>query len=253
MRGLGAADLAELTQPYRRKLACGDGALFPLETIPIIAFESEKVYRVCLKDSIIFMIIMSPQEKRLTSWPVLTENHTTYPSAKRSQSVKETAERLQLQHRNLWEDFTPIYKSINSSYTMAHSNTATFPVVMIKIKSTDRLQESKPKITTASHKNIVCLLATFYHEEQLYFVYEPCIVTLADILSTPRGRLEIYELAVICEQLLRGLQFIHQDLEISYGDLDSNDILLNREGRVKLGIMQILVYVLLGLHCRQSG
>lgn len=60
-------------------------------------------------------------------------------------------------------------------------------------------------MTTASHESILCLFATYFFRQQLFFIYEPYSITLTDILGTPHGQLEIFEIVAVYKEILSGL------------------------------------------------
>jgi serine/threonine protein kinase len=61
-------------------------------------------------------------------------------------------------------------------------------------------------------------------------------VTLDDILETPRGSLEIPEVATVCQSITKGLHHIHEDLKIAHGAISGDTILVSADGEIKIGM-----------------
>src|SRR5450432_2728407 len=54
-------------------------------------------------------------------------------------------------------------------------------------------------------------------------------VVLNDILTTPRGPLEIPEVTTVCQSIAKGLLHIHKNLKIAHGAISGETILLSIE------------------------
>lgn len=112
-----------------------------------------------------------------------------------------------------------------------------FSIVLIKKRKIEKPHTDFPKLQHAFHENIVGLVEAFYDGEHIYLAYNynGFAVCLSQVVSTPAVKLNEPELASICRSVLLGLKFIHEQLQISYGEVDSNKILLCPDGAVKLG------------------
>jgi hypothetical protein len=109
-----------------------------------------------------------------------------------------------------------------------------FPVCLMKKRSepTGRtFQLSQPII----HKNLVSLVDTFYSQHKIFLVYS--YEHLAVSLGCVAGAVQFNEadIATICKELLEGLVYLHETLEVAHGFLDCSNIILNSGGEVKIG------------------
>jgi Protein kinase domain len=134
-----------------------------------------------------------------------------------------------------WREYFPILPEEQAGpVTVAHKICKDFTVHAIKERRLDTLNQPSAlfKIT---HPQLVHLRAAYTKHPLLYLVYESMEVSLEDIESCPHGPLKEFEIATICREVILGLQYIHTELHISYGKLSSENILLTRDGHVKIG------------------
>lgn len=117
---------------------------------------------------------------------------------------------------------------------VVHSNDSTFREGILKSVKSSRSELSK--IINNPHRNIVHLQEAFSHDSQVFFIYEVMDISLAQIFSSPLGRLQLFEVAAFSKELLAGVQHIHDSLKITHGDLNSNNALLSVTGEVKIGM-----------------
>lgn len=116
-----------------------------------------------------------------------------------------------------------------------------FSIVLIKKRKIEKPQTEFPKLQHAFHENIVGLVEAFYKDAHIYLAYNyhGFAINLSQVVTTPAVKLNEPELASICRSVLLGLKFIHEQLQISYGEVDGNSILLCPDGAVKLGKFDI--------------
>lgn len=103
-----------------------------------------------------------------------------------------------------------------------------------------------------SHPNIIKLkeVCVGYKQDSIFLVFEYCETDLVNLLSTMRDRsvaLKLAEIKAIMVQLLKGVSYLHGSF-IVHRDLKLSNILLNKEGRVKLadfGLSRYLAYPVL--------
>lgn len=96
-------------------------------------------------------------------------------------------------------------------------------------------------LRTSYHENVVQLYTALFDEGSIFLVYDSMDasqnVCLSDILGTPRGSLDISEVATVCQSIIKGLHHIHEDLEVAHGDLRGETILLHsKSGQIKIGM-----------------
>lgn len=106
-----------------------------------------------------------------------------------------------------------------------------FAVKEVKGFGKDSLSRLHPTI----HSNIVRFVVAYYNEESCFFFYDDINIHLIDLLSSPKGNLEIDDIATICRGLTEALAYLHNDLGICYGTITTQNVLLSKVGEVKLG------------------
>jgi Serine/threonine protein kinase len=135
-----------------------------------------------------------------------------------------------------WQHYQKIYRSDQGGRGfVVHTKDNTFSDFFAKEVKV-HTKEWLSRITLASHKNIVFLKETLYSNGALYFFYELMDVSLAQVFATPFGRLKAYEVAAFCHEILNGLEYIHQTLRFTHGNLTSGNVLLSMDGAVKIGM-----------------
>jgi serine/threonine protein kinase len=84
---------------------------------------------------------------------------------------------------------------------------------------------------------VIGLVEAFLENDNFYFVYNfhGFAVDLAQVATTPTVRMTEPDLASICRSILRGLEYIHNQLEISHGNITRSNILLYENGGIKIG------------------
>ncbi|KAI9773398.1 MAG: hypothetical protein M1840_007613 [Geoglossum simile] len=118
--------------------------------------------------------------------------------------------------------------------TVAHQQGQAFlpSVIIKKIKKEDIKVPERIKIIP--HTNVVHLQEVFSDGPCLYMIYELMFASLADIQLNPYGDLGELEIATICKEILRGIKYIHKELDMVHGKIDSDHILLSLEGAIKI-------------------
>jgi serine/threonine protein kinase len=104
------------------------------------------------------------------------------------------------------------------------------------IKAVKTSRSELAKIMTKPHKIFVHMQEVFYHDGQIFFLYELLDVSLAQIFGSPLGCLRLFEVAAFSKEILVGVQYIHEALRITRGSLSSSNILLSTQGVVKIGM-----------------
>lgn len=127
---------------------------------------------------------------------------------------------------NPWERYRKSFK-INQAGPgyVVHANDSTFREGIIKAVKTSRSELSK--VITDHHRSFVHFHEAFYHDGQIFFLYEVMDISFAQIFGSPLGRLQLFEVAAFSKELLTGAQHIHDSLKIIHGDLKFANILLS--------------------------
>lgn len=89
----------------------------------------------------------------------------------------------------------------------------------------------------AFHENLVGLVEAFLDGSSVYLAYNyyGFAVSFAQVVSTPAVELSDPDFASVCRSVLRGLQYIHEQLQVGHGKIDSSNVLLCYDGTVKIG------------------
>jgi serine/threonine protein kinase len=135
-----------------------------------------------------------------------------------------------------WQDYQKSFRLNQAGYGLVvHAKNATFAEGILKeIRGYGK--EKLSNVTSYSHKNLVKLQRAFYDDGSIFVLYEMMDVTLAQIFSSPLGRLQLYEVAAFSQDILTGIDHIHNCLKITHGDLTSDSILLSVSGAIKIGM-----------------
>lgn len=96
-------------------------------------------------------------------------------------------------------------------------------------------------LRTSSHENVLPVYAALFDEGSIFLVYDSMDVSqnvcLSDIIGTPRGSLDISEVATVCQSITKGLHHIHDDLKVAHGAIRGETILLHpKSGQIKIGM-----------------
>lgn len=98
-------------------------------------------------------------------------------------------------------------------------------------------------LQSAFHPNLVGLVEAFYDDNNLYLAYnyDGLAVSLSQVTTTPAVILREPDIAGICRSILSGLEYLHEDLRVGHGNIQSSNILLCPDGVVKIGKPQQIV------------
>ncbi|KAJ5120839.1 uncharacterized protein N7515_010227 [Penicillium bovifimosum] len=117
-----------------------------------------------------------------------------------------------------------------------------YSTVLIKKKTADKKHTSVSKLQVALHTNIVGLVEAFYDSKATYLVYNyhGFAVSLSQVGSTPAVQLSEIDLASICRSVLKGLEYIHEELLIVHGRIDCDNIILCSDGGIKIAWLMMV-------------
>lgn len=118
----------------------------------------------------------------------------------------------------------------------------TSELVAIKVISLSEGEEGYEEIRgeiemlqQCSHPNVVRYLGSYQGEEYLWIVMEYCGGgSVADLMNVTDAPLEEYQIAFICREALKGLDYLHSIFKV-HRDIKGGNILLTDQGEVKLG------------------
>ncbi|XWS34204.1 hypothetical protein CRYUN_Cryun21dG0020400 [Craigia yunnanensis] len=118
----------------------------------------------------------------------------------------------------------------------------TSELVAIKVISLSEGEEGYEEIRgeiemlqQCSHPNVVRYLGSYQGEEYLWIVMEYCGGgSIADLMNVIEEPLEEYQIAYICREALKGLDYLHTIFKV-HRDIKGGNILLTEQGEVKLG------------------
>ncbi|KAI9673510.1 MAG: hypothetical protein M1822_009937 [Bathelium mastoideum] len=104
-----------------------------------------------------------------------------------------------------------------------------------------------------SHANLVAMVDVFEHDDYISVAYEHMIMSLTALRASPLSLFHETEIAFICKQeshpysllastndrqILNGIVFIHKELQLAHGDVSCDNVLLSRQGEIKIGKCQ---------------
>ncbi|KAL4740389.1 hypothetical protein BDV11DRAFT_169152 [Aspergillus similis] len=91
------------------------------------------------------------------------------------------------------------------------------------------------QLSATFHPNLVNLREVFIATGAIFFVYEKGGVSLEEILNLSAVlQLGEVEVATICREVLQGLRYVHQVLDISHCSLTTSNIHIMEDGSVKI-------------------
>ncbi|KAJ7943326.1 Protein kinase superfamily protein [Quillaja saponaria] len=146
------------------------------------------------------------------------------------------------------EDPTTKYELLNElgkgSYGAVYKarDIRTSELVAVKVISLTEGEEGYEEIRgeiemlqQCSHPNVVRYLGSYQGEEYLWIVMEYCGGgSVADLMNVTEEPLEEYQIAYICRETLKGLDYLHSIFKV-HRDIKGGNILLTEQGDVKLG------------------
>lgn len=144
---------------------------------------------------------------------------------------------------NPWERYQACMKldQAGPGYA-AYAKNSSFEELIVKEVGIHN-RKSLARISSVNHTNIVKLHEALYYEGSIYLCYEIMDITLAQVFGTPLGSLNHYEVAAFCKEILEGLNYIHNSLQIAHGDLSSKNVLLSAgTANVKIGTISLLLF-----------
>lgn len=113
---------------------------------------------------------------------------------------------------------------------IAHDNTIDHLIVVIKeirVHASDNQCQQLYRVLNEKPTNIVHLTDLFVGTLSVHAVYEPLETSMHQIQATSRRDITEIELAIIGKEILHGLEYIHNELGIVYGQLNTRNILLS--------------------------
>ncbi|KAA8644954.1 uncharacterized protein ATNIH1004_009165 [Aspergillus tanneri] len=131
----------------------------------------------------------------------------------------------------LWQKYHLIFSSDQAGTgIIAHDNTIDHNIVVVKklkvqVSSVQRRQLSQ--ILQDNPTNVVRLLDIFTGTFSTRPVYEYLETSLYHVKAASREEITEIELAIISKEVLQGLQYIHNQLGIVYGQLNARNLLLS--------------------------
>ncbi|PGG99137.1 hypothetical protein AJ80_09401 [Polytolypa hystricis UAMH7299] len=143
-----------------------------------------------------------------------------------------------LLHEEPWTRYRPFMEEADQAGAalIAHINDPTFNIVAVKTKRLTAA-EKVSNLKKACHPNIVSLKKVYQSNMTLFLLYEAVDashVSLAEIEDSPGDPMNEVEIAAVCWQILCGLSFIHKELRVVHGAINTKNVLLSKRGIVKI-------------------
>lgn len=143
---------------------------------------------------------------------------------------------LQKEVSNLWDQYQEIFKmkQVGPGHFVHLKDDMFLEMIVKEVKVHSQTWLSR--LSASSHKNIIHLWEALYHNSAIYFVYEVLDVSLAQVFVTSLGQLKAYKVAAFCYEILAGIEYIHNDLNVVHSDLSSKNVLLSTDRSIKIGM-----------------
>jgi serine/threonine protein kinase len=95
----------------------------------------------------------------------------------------------------------------------------------------------KVRLQETDHVNVVNLIEAFLFNQTTWLVYSfnPFDISLSVLCATPNLEMGEADIATICRDILKGLQYIHTELKLSHGSINRKNILFSHSGQIKIG------------------
>jgi serine/threonine protein kinase len=144
----------------------------------------------------------------------------------------------------LWKEEDPSMKYILShkfnqagAGWIGFKNCQGFRTVFIKIVKATRQQ--KLQFHKTDQVNLINLQEVFHSKNVTYLIYDfdRCDLPLSMVHASPNVQFTEADIAIVCRQVLTGLQYIHEKLKISHGSIKLSDLVLSQSGEVKIGMV----------------
>ncbi|KAI9040415.1 uncharacterized protein KD926_008238 [Aspergillus affinis] len=114
--------------------------------------------------------------------------------------------------------------------------TENLPVAYVKKFTTNDTEKKVGHLRATHHHNLVNLKEAFVTDNSVFFVYERWGISLEEICQLwPVFKLGEVEVATLCNEVLNGLSYIHDELGVGHGDLCPENIFVMENGDVKIG------------------
>eukprot|EP00316_Scyphosphaera_apsteinii_P011863 CAMPEP_0119324064 /NCGR_PEP_ID=MMETSP1333-20130426/62277_1 /TAXON_ID=418940 /ORGANISM="Scyphosphaera apsteinii, Strain RCC1455" /LENGTH=439 /DNA_ID=CAMNT_0007331675 /DNA_START=186 /DNA_END=1505 /DNA_ORIENTATION=- len=117
---------------------------------------------------------------------------------------------------------------------------------------TDGPERELMSLMSCSHKHVVQYFGTYIASKKLWISMELCISSLHTVLQKRNAPLAEPQIAAVCAQLLLGLQHLHSERLIIHRDIKAANLLLSREGHVKLADFGVSAQLAAAAHIRST-
>lgn len=146
--------------------------------------------------------------------------------------VSRPVMRIQCRSGSPWEFYERVFSVAHTgSGIVAVKHNPRGKTVFIKQTNTSK-QEDLNALKSASHENILALTAAYFHNDSIYLVYNYLPFTLQEIVLR---YLTTVQIATVCNAIANGLAFLHGELNMVHGNLHAGNVVLGRDGQIKLG------------------
>ncbi len=110
------------------------------------------------------------------------------------------------------------------------------PRKRVAIKRVKSPEGSVYQIPSFTCEQIVNIKDMYMEKSDIVFVYEQMDLSLRHMTGILQNRsLKAFQIAAICREVVSGLLCMHQELGLAHGALSCSTILLDDNGRVKIG------------------
>jgi hypothetical protein len=141
----------------------------------------------------------------------------------------------QVQRKDPWDDYEQVIEEGQGGPAMIAYSKIPPKFEFVAVKSYKSSFKDGYRLRTFQHPCAVALRRIYFHCGEYFFMYEMQGLSLHDVLCTPGDPFAPFEVAAICEEVLKALTFVHYTLDVGYGRLEPSNIMMGRSGSIKLG------------------
>ncbi|KAF5861167.1 hypothetical protein ETB97_000541 [Aspergillus alliaceus] len=128
----------------------------------------------------------------------------------------------------VWSKYHRFWKSDQAGLaTIAHENSIDHKIVAVKEVKQQASKRLISDLLNAKHDNIVQLLDVFSSNSSVYLVYECLELSLFNIQAACREDFLEIDMAIIGKEILKGLNYVHNELGLAHGCVDAKNILFS--------------------------
>jgi serine/threonine protein kinase len=145
-------------------------------------------------------------------------------------NLDDPEERFQLLEKLGEGSYGTVYKGLH----IASGKIVAVKIVPIKDGELNSLRKEICILKQCRHPNIVGYIESYIKDGDLWMIMEYCAVgSIADLIKVTKKTLTEPQIASVCQAVLRGLEYLHENKKI-HRDIKAGNVLLDTRGIAKL-------------------